>query len=188
MFLGSPNFHCDLPDYLSHYYEAAIGPFVNLSDLPLEEAESHLERIRLTGETFASQRSADYLTVRRQLEEHVRNLFMQRGGRPKRERPHYMILGSCPWGLSWYLTGQELRIPLDQFSPDIISFTYGDTFPAMRYRDGKLYRGQVYRLEDLPGLVLEFGLPQVWNPEGKLGPDRYIEAQIWDDAPLVPYL
>jgi hypothetical protein len=58
----------------------------------------------------------------------------------------------------------------------------------MRYQDGKPYRGQVYRLEELPALVHQFGIPQLWNPEGKLGPDRYIEAQIWDDAPLQAYL
>jgi len=33
-------------------------------------------------------------------------------------------------------------------------------------------------------LIAEFGLPQDWNPEGKRGPDRYIEAQVWEDTPL----
>jgi hypothetical protein len=28
------------------------------------------------------------------------------------------------------------------------------------------------------------GQPQNWNPDGKLGPDRYIEAQVWSDEPL----
>ena len=99
-----------------------------------------------------------------------------------------MILGSCTWGVSWYLDGRELRIPLVDFSIENVSFTYGDSFPAMRYRDGKPYRGQVYTLEELPGLVLQFELPQNWNPEGLKGPECYIEAQIWDDAPLKDYL
>jgi hypothetical protein len=176
------------PGFLSHYYEAAIGPFANLSDSPLAEAEAHLRRIRLAGQTFASQRSPDYLIIRRKLEERVRDLFIQKGGRPQRARPHYMILGACPWGLEWYLDGRELRIPLADFPSEILSFTYGDTFPAMRYQDGKPHRGKVYRLEELPELVLQFGLPQEWNPDGEHGPDRYIEAQIWDDAPLAKYL
>jgi hypothetical protein len=176
-----------IPDFLSHYYDAATGPFVNLSDMPVKTAEMHLERIRQAGKTFASQRSADYLTIRRELEERVREQFLQKGGRPLRERPHYMILGSCKWLLSWYERGCELRIPLKQFLPEIVSFTYGDTFPAMRSNDGKLHRGKVYCLNELESLVLQFGLPQRCNVDGKHGPDRYIEAQIWDDAPLHKY-
>ena len=177
-----------LPNYLSHYYENSIGPFVNLSDLPLEGAEAQLERIRRAGCTFASHRSADYLAVRRELEMRVRNIFIQKGGKPKRESPHYMILGSCSWGISWYVNGQELRIPLTDFSPEIMSFTYGDTFPAMRYQDNKPYRGQVFCLDEISKIVLQFDLPQNWNPDGLHGPDRYIEAQIWDDEPLKDYL
>jgi hypothetical protein len=177
-----------IPNFLSHYYEATIGPFVNLSDLPPNQAETQLAQIRQRGETFASQRSVDYLGVRRELEARVRKLFLQKGGRPVRRHPHYMILGACPWGLSWYVSARELRISLDEFSPDTISFTYGDTFPAIRFQDGQPYRGQVFRLDELPGLVLQFGLPQSWNANGEHGPDRYIEAQIWDDAPLKKYL
>ena len=30
------------PDFLCHYYSAATGPFVNLSDLPLQEIEAQV--------------------------------------------------------------------------------------------------------------------------------------------------
>jgi hypothetical protein len=56
---------------------------------------------------------------------------------------------------------------------------------AMRYQDGKPYRGCVYTLAELPDLVGQFGLPQDWNPEGKLAPERYIEAQVWEDGPIL---
>jgi hypothetical protein len=58
----------------------------------------------------------------------------------------------------------------------------------MRYHDGKPYRKQVYTLTDLPELIRCYGLPQDWNPDGTKGPDRYIEAQIWDDSLLQDYL
>ena len=177
-----------MPDFLSHYYDSSIGPFVNLSDLSVQAAEACLTQIRQAGKSFASRRSGDYLTIRRDLEDQVRDLFIQKGGKPLRNRPHYMVLGACPWLLSWYEYGSELRIPLERFSPDIVSFTYGDTFPAMRYTDDKPYRGQVYWLEELQKLMLQFGLPQDWNRDGKFGPDRYIEAQIWDNAPLKEYM
>ncbi len=177
-----------VPAFLCHYYEAARGPFLNLSDLPLEEAERLLSRIREAGDVFASQRAADYLLIRRGLEQRVRALFIARGGQPQRACPHYMILGTCPWVKSWYREGRELVVPLANFDPNIVSFTSGDTFPAMRYPDGKPYRGRVFLLGELAELVREYGLPQVQNPNGRRGPDRYIEAQVWADGPLASYL
>lgn len=168
-----------LPDFLTHYYEAASGPFRSLSDLPLDAAEAIQARIRAEGNRFASQRAADYLTIRRGLEEKIRAMFVAKGGNPRRDRPHYLILGACPWLMRWYVDGRALRIPLSTIDPQAVSFTYGDSFPAMRYQDGKPYRGQVYTLAELSGIVAAYGLPQDWNPDGHLGPERYIEAQVW---------
>lgn len=176
------------PDVLCHYYEFSRGPFRTLSDLPPEQAEAILDAIRREGAVFASRRAQDYLTVRIGLEEKVRRLFIASGGRPRRQAPHYMTLGPCPWVKQWYKDGREITIPLVAFDPGSVSFTYGDLFPAMRYQDGRPYRGRVYTLAELPELVRLYGLPQEWNAEGKLAPERYIEAQVWDDEPLQPFL
>jgi len=176
------------PDFLCHYYDASIGPFLNLSDLSLEYAERSLARIRRACAGFASKRSLDYLRISRELEDRVRRLFVEKGGEPCRGRPHYMILGSCPWVKGWYRDGRELTIPLVRFHPEIVSFTYGDTFPAMRFRDGRPYRGQVYVLDELPDLIQSRGLPQKWNRDGSRGPERHIEAQVWDDEPIREFL
>ncbi len=176
-----------VPDSLYHYYEASRGPFRNLSDLPPDEAEAVLAALRQRGDSFASQRNADYLTIRRELEDRARALFVAKGGQPQRQRPHYMTLGACSWVQQWYGDGRELCILIAQFSPLQVSFTYGDLFPAMRYADGKPYRSQVYTLAELPGLIATYGLPQDWNADGARGPDRYVEAQIWADAPLAAY-
>jgi hypothetical protein len=170
-----------IPDFLCHYYEATDGPLRNLSELTDQEAHAILEQLRSQGDRFASQRKDDYLAIRRGLEEKVRALFIAKGGKPKRIQPHYFVLGECPWLKSWYPNGRELRLPLTAFQPESVSFTYGDTFPAMRYMDDKPYRGQVYTLAELPALVQQFGLPQVLNADGAHGPDRYIEAQVWEE-------
>jgi hypothetical protein len=177
-----------MPGILSHYYENSAGPFSNLSVLPLEQAEQILEEIRRNGNRFASQRAADYLKKRFALEIKIRKLFEEKGGKPKLARPHYMILGTCPWVREWYVDGQELQIKLALIPKDRVSFTYGDSFPAMNYRDGKPYRGQVYIESELEEIIKRYGLPQEWNPDGKGGPERYIEAQVWDDVPLKEYL
>ena len=174
----------DYPDFLTHYYERERGPFRSLSALDPAEAERLLDTIRRQGESFASQRAPDYLTIRRELEQTIRSRFAAKGGQPRRPTPHYLILGACPWVQSWYRDGCELRVPLAAFDPGVISFTVGDSFPAMRYGDGKPYRGQVFTLAELPDVIRRYGLPQVWNPDGSAGPDRYIEAQVWDDDAL----
>jgi hypothetical protein len=84
--------------------------------------------------------------------------------------------------------GQELLIKLVCIPESCVSFTYGDSFPAMNYNDGKPYRGQVYALSELRHIIQQYGLPQEWNPDGRGGPERYIEAQIWDAWPLREYL
>ncbi len=174
----------EVPDFLSHYYARSLGPFRNLSDLSPSEAATVMDTLRQEGRSFASRRPPDYLEIRRELEDRVRAHFIAKGGNPQRVRPHYMLLGACDWLKSWYDEPCELRIALSQFESSQVSFTYGDLFPAMRYADGKPYRQQVYTLDELPALVARFGLPQRWNADGSHGPDRYIEAEVWDDAPL----
>jgi hypothetical protein len=46
----------------------------------------------------------------------------------------------------------------------------------------------VYTWDELPELLERYGLPQSWNPNGELVPERYIEAQLWDDVPIVEFL
>ena len=99
-----------------------------------------------------------------------------------------MILGACPWLKGWYVDGQELQIKLTSIPKKCISFTYGNSFPAMNYNDGKSHRGQVYTVTELGEIIQRYGLPQEWNSDGKGGPERYIEAQVWDEAPLKEHL
>ncbi|WP_339287381.1 MULTISPECIES: hypothetical protein [unclassified Paenibacillus] len=169
---------------LYHYYDKATGPFQNLSDLPPQEAEQILNDLRHQNRSFASKRSQDYLEIRRSLEAKARELFIQKGGKPSRAYPHYMTLGECPWLLDWYPEAKSLQLSVDQFNAEGISFTYGDLFPTMRYKDGKPYRNQVYTKDEIVRVIEQFGMPQEWNTSGDKGPERYIEAQIWDDKPI----
>jgi hypothetical protein len=176
------------PSFLFHYFEKKDGPFSNLSDLPISQAHEILSDIRKEGQRFASKRTDDYLAKRIKIEEKIRTLFINKGGKPLRDKPQYMILGECQWVKSWYNEGGEIKLNLDLFDSSIISFTYGDTFPTFYYKDGKPYRNMIYLKNDLDYLIDNFGLPQKVNKNGELGPDRYIEAQIWDNGPIQKYL
>ncbi|WP_449621092.1 hypothetical protein [Robertmurraya sp. Marseille-Q9965] len=176
----------DLP-YLYHYYERDSGPFKNLSELVRADAENIMKKLQLENRTFAAKRPPDYLKIRKELEGKMRELFILKGGEPRTVFPHYFILGECSWVKSWFRKGMELKIPLINFNPNSLSFTYGDSFPAMRFQDGKPYRRQVYTLDEIPKVIEQYGLPQCWNSEGKYGPERYIEVQVWDDSPIDLY-
>ena len=49
-------------------------------------------------------------------------------------------------------------------------------------------QGPFRNLSMLPLLIRQYGLPQEWNHDGGQGPDRYIEAQVWDERPLLTFL
>lgn len=166
--------------YLYHYFEASRGPFKNLSSLRVEDADEVMRQLKTT-DVFASQRSEDYMNVRRGLEERARKLFIDKGGKPRSDFPHYFTLGPCEWIKSWYSHGQEIRVHWDDVDDEVVSFTYGDLFPTMRFLDGKPYREQVYTKKDILVIIEQYGFPQDWNRDGSKGPERYIEVQIWDN-------
>ncbi|MCH1639957.1 hypothetical protein MJ257_07565 [Paenibacillus timonensis] len=169
---------------LYHYFEKDLGPFRNLSSLPVERALEVSEQIRQEGKSFASRRSAEYMLIRKELEQTARERFIVKGGQPQNAYPHYMTLESCDWLKTWYTRPDWIRINWDEFQETSISFTYGDLFPTMRYQEDKPYRRQVYTKREIVEVIAEYGLPQVWNRLGDHGPERYIEVQIWDDEVL----
>ena len=130
--------------YICHYYEKETGAFKNLSDLSHEEAELIQKKLREDKTVFASKRSIDYLDIRRQLESQARDIFISKGGKPKRLAPHYLTYGECDWFYDWYKETQVIKIPIYKIDINTISFTYGDLFPTMRYNDGKPYRKNIY--------------------------------------------
>ncbi|MFK7691888.1 hypothetical protein [Paenibacillus sp. HJGM_3] len=135
-----------------------------------------LEDIRRKGMVFASKRSGDYMLVRRQLEARARTLFVEKGGKPVLSYPHYLTLGPCEWLKSWYKRGEVLTIPWEAFDPAIVSFTYGDLFPTMRYRDDKPYREVVYRKDEIVELTSgtdgrTYGMPR--EPGGRSGTSKH---------------
>lgn len=175
---------------LYHYYEKSLGAFNNLSDLPIEEAEEVLTNIKQKRVScFAAKRDAGYMKRRVEYEELARELFIQKGGLPIRRAPHYMVVESCEWLNSWYEEGRYVKIPIDQFDLNTVSFTYGDMHPTLspRVNDGKEYRKKVYTYDEILKIIDQYGLPQIWNGDGRFGPERYIEVQIWSDETINRY-
>lgn len=176
--------------FLYHYFDSSIGPFVNLSDLPVDEAKHVLETIKMTRPNSQSAKRHDkYIEYRRNCENILRAEFIKKGGRVDRQSPHYMVVEHSPWLSTWYEKSAFIKIPIEEFDLRTVSFTYGDSMPTFSpsINDGKEYRHKLYIYDEILAIIEKYGLPQDWNDDGKYGPERYIEAQIWSDEIINEY-
>ena len=127
-----------------------------------------------------------YYERRKYLEQLVRTIFTEKGGKPVLDVPHYMVIGECPWLATWFDDADYIKIPVSQFDTDTISFTYGDTFPTFspRVTDNLEYRRNVYTYPEILEIIKKYGMPQdFWNTPVFAQP-AYIEAQIWNEIPI----
>ena len=88
---------------LFHYFDKEIGPFVNLSDIPIDEAKSVLDTIKETKPYVQSaMRQPAYMDRRHVIEEILRTEFTKKGGVIRRKSPHYMVVEHSPWLSTWF--------------------------------------------------------------------------------------
>ena len=177
--------------FLYHYYDRKIGPFRNLSDLPIDGAKEILNKIKEDKpHTQCAKRQISYIEDRLYYEEILRQEFKKKGGKIERKVPHYMVVEHSPWLGTWFEDMAYIKIPIEEFDLNTLSFTYGDSHPTFsaRVNDGKEYRKKLYTYEEILEIIAKYGLPQEWNDSGKYGPERYIEVHIWSDETIGRYL
>lgn len=176
---------------LYHYYDLRTGPFRNLSELSIPDANDMIAKIKAERPaSLCAQRDSGYMDRRRDYEKTMREMFIRKGGKAERPSPHYMVVGECMWLCEWYEQPAYVAIPIEEFDLDTVSFTYGDSFPTFsdRVADGREYRKNLYTYGEILELIAKYGLPQEWNADGKYGPERYIEAQVWSDMNVGKYM
>ncbi len=175
--------------YLYHYFDKSKGPLLSLSALPLEEAVAIQSKLVSENKTFAAQRNDGYLLRRQELERVVHKLFIEKGGKPEKETPHYFVIGECPWLETWYEQADYIRIPINEFDLQTVSFTYGDTFPTFSpsVTDGMEYRNTVYTYKGILEMIEKYGKPQDKWDQPVFAQPCYVEAQVWSDEPVLRY-
>ncbi len=178
--------------FLYHYFDKKTGPFMNLSELSMEQANNILNKIKEEKPTTqSSQRDAEYMFRRHMYEDIIRKEFLKKGGIITRHVPHYMIVEKSSWLSTWFEDSAYIKIPIEEFDLNTVSFTYGDSHPTFspwpRDDDWKEYRRKLYTYDEILIIMKKYGLPQDWNNDGKFGPERYIEAHIWSDETINKY-
>ncbi|MCK5130161.1 MAG: hypothetical protein KAQ68_09920 [Clostridiales bacterium] len=177
---------------LYHYYDKMTGPFINLADIPIDEAKSIMNIIKKSKPNVqCAKRQLEYMEDRHDYEEILKLEFTKKGGIISRYSPNYMVVEHSPWLSTWFENSAYIKIPIEEFDLNTISFTYGDSHPVFSPRvnrmDGKEYRKKLYTYNEILEVIKKYGLPQDWNNDGSYGPERYIEAHIWSDETINKY-
>lgn len=184
----------DLPAFLTHYYRPFTRPFLSLSELSDPEVAALLAALVQQEPLPYRLTQVAYLPERRRIEARLRARFVEKGGRPERLHPHYLVLGSFSL---WEQDDHErVRVPLASVCPDQLSFTLTDSF--FNFRDTNLrgaaipsrgYRRNVYTLAELPGELDAHDLPtEAWRSDPTRRFEVYVEAQLWSDEPIRGWL
>jgi hypothetical protein len=189
-------------DYLIHAYKIGTEPFRTLSALPDAEALGIMRDLYMKGSIFWErfENPAGYLQVRRQVEEWLRCEFIAKGGKPQTAYPIYMILGRPVWietmlDAPTLATTVQIQIPLSIFNEWDVSFTYPDSMVSFienyeKNAESYLpeYHGKVFTLCEIRSIVEANGLPgERWGMKLSSDLPNYIEAQIWNQVPLLAY-
>ena len=187
---------------LIHAYKRDTEPFRSLSALPETDALSIMKGLYIEGSVFWERfrDPAQYLHLRRQVEDWLRSEFIAKGGKPQAPYPIYMALGRSKWIETMLdditlATTLEIELPLSIFRESDVSFTYPDSmvsFILHQERNPDYYRpeyhGRVFTWSEIQSIVEANGLPGYgWGTDLPSDLANYIEAQIWNHEPLLAY-
>jgi len=185
--------------HLYHYFEKGQTPFRSLTALPFPDAVRVLQKQQEKNENLVHPSMEWFLRWRYKTDEELRIKFMEIGGRPIRETPIYCTLGANKGVSTWFENPISIRIPIDEFDLETVSFTYGDVLASFNpnLNTGEEYWGRVYRYDDILEVIDKYGYPEDpeyngikgINPKEKPLGDylKYIEAHVWSDEVLDKY-
>lgn len=165
---------------------------MTLTSLPMDEARQILLALRAAGR-FQNPDIDGFLKKRYDRDQQLREAFAARGGQPRTAAPVYMMLGEHRQWASAYDDAAVITIPLDEFDPLTVSFTYGDSFaifnPALKGEEE--YWSQVYFATEILEVIGRHGFPPHVAYDFKRGiyPKdkhinhhlKYVEAHVWND-------
>lgn len=170
-----------------------------MSALPDDEVQKLLESYREVDKSngkktvVGSVYDDEYMKIRRRQEYMTRTTFIEKGDKPVRQAPFYMMLRDSDVYedgiLDWYSETDCIKIPVEEFNMDTVSFTYGDqcqTCNPARYEEfltGK-FRPNIFTFKEIVEVINERGwIPFVGTSDWSK--PWYIEAQVWSDDEFI---
>ena len=176
--------------YLYHYFDKRDGPFRSLSDVSSKKAIKILEDIKINRPSSQSaSRDLEYMKRRENYEKIAYDFFVSIGGKPERKNPYFMCVDECEWLYTWYEQPDFIKIPIEEFDLNTLSFSYGDMHPTFSpiVTDNLEYRKKLYMYDDILKIIDKYGMPQEREYKGEIGFPRYVEVQVWSDKVVNKY-
>jgi len=181
-----------IPNVITHNYDPARGIGRNICNLPPDQAEGVLEEIRASG---TRKIKSNYLSRPMVVKDWLiaeRERLLEK---TPMSRPIYCFLGNFADGKDLSRPA-SLVMPFDAFPAEALTFTYPDSMaslPIATKEDHlvhrKEYHGQVLTLAEIKTVVAQYGLPgDRWMHDPTMIYDRFIEVQVWDDAPMKQFV
>ncbi len=181
-----------MPELITHNYDPRRGIARNLCDLSRHDAERVLEEIRSSGTRTIK---ANYLERRLRVEEWLMEERTRKLGKTALKRPIYFFLGDFSDGRDPSRPA-SLVMRLMAFRPEDLTFTYPDSMASLpiatehhHARHRKDYHGHVFTFSEIEAVIATYGMPgDHWKEDPARTYDRFIEVQVWDDAPIHAFL
>lgn len=166
--------------FITHYYFPGTDPWKNIMNLPEQEAfRVAAELASAHPDTTSFGRFEDfknYYPNRKRADDHVREAFIQLGGKPKLEHPYSFVLMECEYLRKWFDSVDKLVYDLSDIPDDQISFTLGDSCAVLE-RGEKL---TVLTKDMLLAGIKDCGGSVEEYLQKSLGKYAYVEVQLWD--------
>lgn len=186
-----------LPNYITHYFEADYGPFLNICDLSDAEADNLVQAER--GAQTAFNRFAmgsEFLQWRREADDLLIRSYSEKFGRPPEGRPYFALLGSFDRTLTMFRDGQKIEIDTSDFLEHELTFMYpdhahlityyGSEVPSLFYQpspdsESQRFLGRLFTMTELHDEYSRLGIDAMiqahQDRDGWAG--CYVEAHIW---------
>lgn len=123
----------------------------------------------------------ELISYRKAKENMMYKMFLRKGGKPKIKYPLYFaIFDKMPDEHSIkdrHPNSDMIRIPVNKFDYNTISFTYGLSYYALQRKDNHPTRRKLYMLDEINDIINEYGL----IPYNQYTDDHmFVELQVWE--------
>lgn len=169
--------NCNLSDlYAYRFYERGAGPFVSL----MQYRESEIEKL---GYSEGIININEIYKNRKQIEKMLRKIFIRQGGKPRLEYPYYAaVYKNLPQTNQLHVRFNEpecLKIPMNAFNREEVSFTYCQSPRAFTRKDNHPTRRKLFMWDEAEEAMNKYPFLEI--------EDTWFEMQIWNDEVLKYY-
>lgn len=187
----------ELPNFITHYYEADYGPFLNICDLGKEETDQ-LVLAEKNAKTAFNRFSMgpDFLRWTQEADDLLIRAYTEKFGHPPEGRPYFALLGSFDKTLTMFREGRSLALDAADFQDHELTFMYpdhahlipfyGSEVPSLFFQrppdwDRHQFWGRLFTYPELLNEYAEMGIgDKIEAHKSKDGwAGCYVEAHLW---------